>query len=69
VMITATAKEAGIKSYAGAVYAIGNDPATAVTHSQLCESDSATTTAPASPVLTDPTTPMIECAPGSSEVF
>lgn len=69
VIITATAQSEGIKSYTGAVHAVGSDPATALTGSQLCESDSPSSTPPAPPILTDPTLPTLECPPGSSEVF
>lgn len=68
VVITAAAKDEGIRSYVGAAFAIGDDPILAIPETQVCESDSPTPVPPAPPILVDPTTPTIECAPGSTEI-
>lgn len=65
VIITASPKQEGLKSYTGAVYTIGDDPSTATTTTQLCKSDIATTAPPEPPLLTSSVPPVIQCAPGS----
>ena len=64
VMITAQAKNTGLKSYTGAVFTIRKDGVT-TTVAGICETDTPSTTPPAMPKFVNNGLGLVECSPGS----
>jgi type II secretory pathway pseudopilin PulG len=64
VMITAQAKNTGLKSYTGAVFTIRKDGVT-TTVAGICETDTPSTTPPAMPKFVNNGLGLVECPPGS----
>lgn len=67
VFVYAEPKDSMLRGFAGAVYAVGDTPATATTYTGLCQSDDLGQVPPTPPALDiDMAEPEVVCPPGSS---